>query len=925
MTNIDTRNLDALAGAVYFTVGRGTEGGPASYRLSVAGVSGNEWGQPSAVAANSGYSIGTIQVDLGQRGTWPLGATTNRALAPGETTYVDGIIGQAADYARRNGLTFPQDTTQLRADLLTHGNGQRGRDTIAFIDPAVRDSINAWAGSDEGRRWIHSNVDYPQVRNATQTAMTILDRSGSNISEDRRFEAINILAKTANQYPNGLGRLEGVLREGGDYNALLTEAQAIRGSVSYFDGPKAASVAQAYEDSYAADPNRRAAMDRAHVAVARSDYDPSTERNNPDVQQALAVVGAGGTARRTGNTVLEEGESGREVRKLESNLAGLGYRDAQAQPLVVDGRFTAETRQAVENYQREAGLSGVDGRAGPQTLGSIDQTVRGVQRDLNTLDIRSANGQQVGVDGYYGNGTREAVRTFQQGHGLDPTGIADDATRQAISAAARERTQAQPTPADPAQPQPQAPAQAQPPQQPQPQAPAQAQPTPADPAQPQHPQQPQAQQPQGPQSFDDVMRTMLPTQAGTAPHLTSHYGQRMLNGHPDNHGGVDFNYTGGQSGRNLEHPVVRSPVSGTVVYGEGQGQYGTVKIRDDQGNMHEILHMDSRSVRVTNPPTRVEAGDPIGTMGGRGPDGPNQYAQHVHYQIRDPQGQLTDPEAFWNNRQRTQGPAQPTPAQADAHPQPAPVQAAPAQTPSPVQPAHADPQRTPAEATRAQPDAHPAAPARSDAMADNVLRRGETGPEVGQYQRMLADMGYRGADGRPLTVDNRFGPNTEHATRAFQRDHGIEQTGTLGPRTRAAADEAGRELVSHPDNPNNRTFRQTLEKVYEAENARQLPHGEHSRNLAAALTVEAVRERLTQVDRVDLSRDGSMARAVQFSAMGDQPELNRNTDGVATRQAVQQPIRESSEQTAQVAQNVAVQHAQERQQAQQAPIAQGAR
>ena len=82
-----------------------------------------------------------------------------------------------------------------------------------------------------------------------------------------------------------------------------------------------------------------------------------------------------------------------------------------------------------------------------------------------------------------------------------------------------------------------------------------------------------------------------------------------------------------------------------VEYGDGQGSYGTVKIRDDQGNLHEILHLDSRSVRVTDPPTRVEAGDPIGTMGGRGPDGANDYAQHVHYQMRDPEGRIIDPEA----------------------------------------------------------------------------------------------------------------------------------------------------------------------------------------------------------------------------------------------------------------------------------------
>src|SRR5262245_7317397 len=61
--NLDTRNLDTLAGAVYFTVGRGTEGGSASYRLSVAGVEKSEWGKVDAVAANSGYSMGTIQVD----------------------------------------------------------------------------------------------------------------------------------------------------------------------------------------------------------------------------------------------------------------------------------------------------------------------------------------------------------------------------------------------------------------------------------------------------------------------------------------------------------------------------------------------------------------------------------------------------------------------------------------------------------------------------------------------------------------------------------------------------------------------------------------------------------------------------------------------------------------------------------------------
>jgi peptidoglycan hydrolase-like protein with peptidoglycan-binding domain len=827
MTNIDTRNLDALAGAVYFTVGRGTEGGPtSSHRLSVAGVDRSEWGEATAVASNSGYSIGTIQVDLGQRGTWPLGATSNRALQAGETTYVDGIIAEASAHARRNGLTFPEDTRQLRADLLTHGNGQSGRDTITFIDPAVRDSINAWAGSDEGKRWIHSHIDYPQVRNATETAMTILDRSGSHIAEDRRFEAINILAKTANQYPRGLDRLENVLREGGDYDALLTEAQTIRRSISYFDAPKAASIAETYENSYAADPTRRAAMDRAHDAVARDDYDPSAERNNADVRQALGAIGAGARQRTGGNAVLEQGESGRDVRKLESNLAGLGYHDAQGQPLAVDGRFTAETKQAVENYQRDAGLASVDGRAGPQTLGSIDQAVRGLQQNLNTLEIRGADGQALGVDGYLGNGTRAAVRTFQQDNGLTPTGIADETTRVAIEIAARERSQTQPVAAP---------------------TPDTSSPSPST---------------TGPQSFDEVMRVMLPPQDGATPHMTSDFGPRTINGRHDDHGGVDFNYNVRQTGINLEHPTVRSPVSGVVEYGDGQGSYGTVKIRDDQGNLHEILHLDSRSVRATDPPTRVEAGDPIGTMGGRGPGGASDYAQHVHYQMRDSEGRIIDPEAFWNDRTRTQGDATPTPAAA--------------------------------------------MPTRSEAMADNVLRRNEQGPEIGHHQRLLADLGYIGADGKPMAVDDKFGANTEFATRQFQRDHGIEQLGVIGPKTRAALESAGNALVTHPDHPNNPVYERMLEKVHAAEEGRGIPHGEHSRKVAAALTVEALREGL-QPDKVELSKDGSLVRAVQFSAMGDRPELNRATDPIATGQAANQPIRESSEQAAQVANNVAAQ------------------
>lgn len=242
-------------------------------------------------------------------------------------------------------------------------------------------------------------------------------------------------------------------------------------------------------------------------------------------------------------------------------------------------------------------------------------------------------------------------------------------------------------------------------------------------------------------SFDDVMRVMLPPQGGVAPHMTSDYGQRTLNGKPDHHGGVDFNYVGGQRGLNLRHPVVRSPVCGTVIYGDGQGSYGTVKIRDDAGNVHEILHLDSRSVRATNPPTRIEAGDPIGTMGGRGPAGARNFAQHVHYQIRDTSGATVDPEAFWRDR-RIEVPA----------------------------------------ATRNR-DTGTAQVDRNAAIADGVLRKGERGDAVLGLQQSLNRLGIRDARGNPLAEDGRFGDRTQEAIEAYQRAHGLKVDGIAGPKT----------------------------------------------------------------------------------------------------------------------------------------------
>lgn len=233
-------------------------------------------------------------------------------------------------------------------------------------------------------------------------------------------------------------------------------------------------------------------------------------------------------------------------------------------------------------------------------------------------------------------------------------------------------------------------------------------------------------------SSQQTMERMLPGQGGHDPHITGNFGEHR--GSRGAHGGTDFNYEGGQAGRNLRHPTVHAPIAGTVTF--SGGQYGTVKIRDAQGNSHEILHLDSRSVREGQV---VRAGDPIGTMGGRGPEGAGQYAQHVHYQLRDPQGHLISPQTFWDRQAPTQTTSTPTPT---------------------------------------------AAPHRgADAQ---VLQHGDHGAQVRALQQQLNALGLHDEHGRRLAEDGKFGGHTQAAVERLQRAHGIAVDGEVGPETRRA-------------------------------------------------------------------------------------------------------------------------------------------
>lgn len=373
MPKLDTRDINVVAGAIYFVVGRATEGGPNSYRLSVAGIAAGttdpSWGKAEEVKADSGYSIGAIQVDLGKRGTWALGSTSGAVLKPGEKTYVDAIIDEAAKFANEKHLCFTNDKPRLRADLLTHGNGLEGRSALVFLESGTYDAINAWASSGRGRPWIHKNIDYPQIRHAAQSAMDLLDKYGKNVSEEHRLEAIAILAKTANQMPSKLKAFEKVLKDGGGYDDVREEARKIAGRYGYYAGLKAANAAERYEVARK-DPETAAALDRAQAKVASADFDPSIESKDSDLKKALSVINHG-----VSNPILRQGVRGDQVVALQTDLASLGFTDAHGLTLAADGAFGPGTRAAVEGFQRAHGLT-PDGLAGPETLRVLHEVTR---------------------------------------------------------------------------------------------------------------------------------------------------------------------------------------------------------------------------------------------------------------------------------------------------------------------------------------------------------------------------------------------------------------------------------------------------------------------------------------------------------------------------------------------------------------------
>jgi peptidoglycan hydrolase-like protein with peptidoglycan-binding domain len=147
------------------------------------------------------------------------------------------------------------------------------------------------------------------------------------------------------------------------------------------------------------------------------------------------------------------------LRTIQEELARTGFYRGQ-----IDGIDGPQTRQAIADWQRAAGQP-VDGipttrlvealRYGPRYSApprpAVDPVVRRIQQVLG------AQGYYNGApDGIYGPQTEDAIKQWQEDHGMQRTGRIDQALLDSLRAAAepppgqQQQQQQQPAPAEPA-------------------------------------------------------------------------------------------------------------------------------------------------------------------------------------------------------------------------------------------------------------------------------------------------------------------------------------------------------------------------------------------------------------------------------------------------------------------------------------------
>lgn len=180
-----------LRATMYFAVGVTSESQYDAYRLAVAGD--NPRTPALEPADNSGYTIGTIQTDLGQH--------YQPNVHNGENVPRD-LINSYQEWARTNQptLTLSQEQAdQAIADLGRNGRTIRSQEGRP-LDALVQSRLDGYLSSDGGISWVHDR-DVAQIDKLMDRAIAPLQRSTlyQNASLDDQVKLATMVGKAYNQ------------------------------------------------------------------------------------------------------------------------------------------------------------------------------------------------------------------------------------------------------------------------------------------------------------------------------------------------------------------------------------------------------------------------------------------------------------------------------------------------------------------------------------------------------------------------------------------------------------------------------------------------------------------------------------------------------------------------------------------------------
>ncbi|CAD0364714.1 hypothetical protein NCPPB1935_22390 [Xanthomonas campestris pv. nigromaculans] len=209
-----------LRATLYFAVGVSSESGYAAYQLEVAG---DNLSTPLLEPAdNSGYTIGTIQTDLGQhyQPNMPNGENVPRDLV---SAYQQWAHGQQQDLALSQ-----QQVDEAIADLGRNGRAIRA-DAGRPLDAEVKSKLDTFLSSNEGISWVHQR-DVAQIDKLMDRAIAPLQRSElyRNASLDDQVKLATMVGKAYNQNET---RAAPMIRnvEANQYHSLADVSAAIDG------------------------------------------------------------------------------------------------------------------------------------------------------------------------------------------------------------------------------------------------------------------------------------------------------------------------------------------------------------------------------------------------------------------------------------------------------------------------------------------------------------------------------------------------------------------------------------------------------------------------------------------------------------------------------------------------------------------------